>query len=208
MSSATAAATRGDSKVLFMTETAVLVAITLIMGLTPLGTLRTPLLSVSLATIPVAIAAMLVGPASAVACATVFGLTSFYNAVTGTSGLLTALVQISPFGVFVTAVIARLLDGLTTGYIFKGLKKIAPKPVACYLTGLAAPVFNTVFFMSFLMIFFYNSDFMQEQAVALGDHNPMSLIMAMITVQSLLEAITGCLLAGTVSYLVSKALHR
>ena len=103
---ASLASRREDSKVVFMTETAVLIAITLIMGLTPLGTLRTPLLSVSIVTIPVAIAAMLIGPAGAVACAAVFGLTSLYNAVTGTSGLLSTLLQVSPFGVFVTAVVA------------------------------------------------------------------------------------------------------
>ena len=205
---ASLASRREDSKVVFMTETAVLIAITLIMGLTPLGTLRTPLLSVSIVTIPVAIAAMLIGPAGAVACAAVFGLTSLYNAVTGTSGLLSTLLQVSPFGVFVTAVVARVLDGLATGYLFKGIKKVAPKPVACYLTGLAAPVLNTVFFMGSLMLFFYKSDFMMEKAAALGAHNPMSLIVAMVGVQGVIEAIAGCLLGGTVGYLVSKALHR
>ncbi|HCA34043.1 MAG TPA: ECF transporter S component, partial [Lachnospiraceae bacterium] len=66
-----------SSKIRFITETAILIALTLIMGLTPLGTLRTPFLSVSLVTVPVALAAMLIGPAGALICATIFGATSF-----------------------------------------------------------------------------------------------------------------------------------
>ena len=103
-------------------------------------------LSVSLVTVPVALAAMLIGPAGALICATIFGATSFFNAVSGASGLLSTLFQISPIGVFVTAVIARMLCGLCTGYIFKGLHKLSAKPAAYYLTGLAAPLLNTFFF--------------------------------------------------------------
>lgn len=40
-----------------MVELALLLAITIIMGTTPLGTIRTPFLSISLVTIPVAIGA-------------------------------------------------------------------------------------------------------------------------------------------------------
>lgn len=197
-----------SSKIRFITETAILVALTLIMGLTPLGTLRTPFLSVSLVTVPVALAAMLIGPAGALICATIFGATSFFNAVSGASGLLSTLFQISPIGVFVTAFIARMLCGLCTGYIFKGLHKLSAKPAAYYLTGLAAPLLNTFFFMSSLLIFFYHSDYIQNMAVKLGAVNPISFVVALVGVQGLIEAATGCLLAGTIGFLVAKALKR
>lgn len=199
------------SKVQTMVETALLIAVTLIMGLTPLGTIRTPILSVSLVTVPVAIAAMLIGPMGAFACGTVFGITSFINAITGASGLLSALFQVSPFGVFVTAIVCRMLDGISVGLIFAGLSKVLKgkaSAVSYYITGLAAPVLNTVFFMSSLMIFFYNSDYMKEMATKLGAVNPMSLIIAMVGVQGVIEAVTGCVVAGTVGFLVAKALGR
>lgn len=199
---------RADSKVRFMTETAILIAITLLMGLTPLGTLRTPFLSVSLVTLPVAIAAMLIGPMGAFICATVFGLTSLFNAVTGQSGLLSALFQISPFGVFVTAVIARMLMGICDGYIFKGLRRLTKRPVIYYLTGLAAPLLNTLFFMGSLVLFFYNSDYIKGMAQKLGAANPMAFVVALVGTQGLIEAAAGCLLGGTVGFLVAKALHR
>lgn len=203
--------TASTGKVQTMVETALLIAVTLIMGLTPLGTIRTPILSVSLVTVPVAIAAMLIGPMGAFACGTVFGITSFINAITGTSGLLSALFQVSPFGVFVTAIICRMLDGILVGLIFAGLSKVLKgkaSAVSYYVTGLAAPVLNTVFFMSSLMIFFYNSDYMKEIATKLGAVNPMSLIIAMVGVQGVIEAIVGCAVAGTVGLLVAKALGR
>lgn len=191
-----------------MTETAILIAVTLLMGLTPLGTLRTPFLSVSLVTIPVAVAAMLIGPMGAFICATVFGFTSLFNAVTGASGLLSALFEISPFGVFVTAVIARMLDGIFTGLIFKGLHKITRKQVTYYLTGLAAPVLNTLFFMGSLVLFFYKSEYIRNMAQSLGAVNPMSFVIALVGTQGLIEAATGCILGGTVGFLAAKALHR
>lgn len=198
-----------SSRTVTMAETALLIAVTIIMGTTPLGTIRTPFLSVSLVTVPVAIAAMLIGLAGAIACGTVFGITSFINAVTGTSGLLSVLFQVSPFGVFVTAVIARLLDGLFTGIIFQALRRaFKGKSVSYYLTGLAAPLLNTLFFMGSLILFFYRTDYIQNMASKLGAANPFSFVVALVGVQGLIEAAVGCALAGTVGFLAAKALHR
>lgn len=199
---------QSDARILFLTETAILIAITLIMGLTPLGTLRTPFLSISLVTVPVAIAAMLIGPAGALICAAVFGLTSLFNAVSGASGLLSALFQISPFGVIVTALFARMLMGICDGLLFKGLRRITRGPVAYYLTGLAAPLLNTLFFMGSLILFFYHSDYIQGMATKLGAANPMAFVVALVGVQGLIEAACGCVLGGTVGFLAAKALSR
>ena len=58
------------------------------------------------------------------------------------------------------------------------------------------------------MLFFYNSDYMKGVAEKLGAVNPMSLVIAMVGVQGLIEAVTGCIVAGTVGMLVAKALGR
>lgn len=206
---AVSAATKTNAKTRTMVETALLVAVTIIMGMTPLGTIRTPFLSVSLVTVPVALAAMLIGPAGALVCGTVFGITSFINALTGASGLLSTLFNINPFGVFVTAIIARMLDGIFDGLIFKGLHKALKKnPAAYYITGLAAPVLNTVFFMGSLVLFFYNTDYIQDMASSLNATNPMNFIIALVGIQGVIEAVVGCAVAGTVGLLVAKALKR
>lgn len=193
----------------FLVKTALMTAITLLMGLTPLGTIRTPFLSVSIVTVPVAIAAIAVGWQCALICGTVFGLTSFFNALTGTSGMLSVLFTVNPFGVFVTAVIARMLDGLCTGLIFYAFdRRKKAGSAACYLTGLAAPLLNTLFFMSSLILFFWNSGYVQGLVSQFGAANPLSFVIALVGVQGLIEAAAGCIIAGTVGFLLRKALRK
>lgn len=192
-----------------LVENALLIAITLIMGLTPLGTIRTPFLSVSLVTVPVAIAGMMVGSTGSLICGTVFGITSFINALTGTSGLLSTLFTINPFGVFVTAVVARMLMGLLSGLIFRGLHAIRPLKTASYYIGaVSAPVLNTVFFMGSLVLFFYHTDYIQGLVQKLGVANPFAFIIALVGVQGLIEAVVCLLIAGTVGLILAKALQR
>lgn len=192
-----------------LVETALLIAITLIMGLTPLGTIRTPFLSVSLVTVPVAIAGMMVGPTCSLICGTVFGITSFINALTGTSGLLSTLFTINPFGVFVTAVIARMLMGVLCGLIFKGLHRIHGLRTASYYIGaVSAPILNTVFFMSSLILFFYHTDYIQGMVKQFGVTNPFAFVLALVGVQGLIEAVACLAIAGTIGLVLAKALQR
>ena len=57
----TTAATKRSST-LYMVELAMMIAIILLMSFTPLGYLRTPGLSITLLTIPVAVGAIILGP--------------------------------------------------------------------------------------------------------------------------------------------------
>ena len=72
----TAAAKR--SSTLYMVELAMMIAIILLMSFTPLGYLRTPGLSITLLTIPVAVGAIILGPKGGAVCGLAFGATSFY----------------------------------------------------------------------------------------------------------------------------------
>lgn len=192
-----------------LVETSLLIAITLIMGLTPLGTIRTPFLSVSLVTVPVAIAGMMVGPVCSLICGAAFGITSFVNALIGSSGLLSTLFTINPFGVFVTAVVARMLMGLFCGLIFKGTHRIHRLHAASYYIGaVSAPVLNTVFFMGSLVLFFYHTDYIQGIARNFGAANPFTFILALVGVQGVIEAVAGLLIGGTIGLVLSRALHR
>ena len=68
-----------------ITTLALLIAVVLLMSYTPLGYLNIGVLSASLLTIPVAIAAIIMGPMDGAIIGTVFGLTSFFNAMQGKS---------------------------------------------------------------------------------------------------------------------------
>ena len=197
-----------SSKTRYMVETALMIAIVLIMGNTVLGTIPTPFLKVSIVTVPVALAAMLIGPAAGIICGIVFGLNSFAGALTGASGMLSTLFTISPVGVFFTAVVARLLDATLVSFIFQGLKKTKLKQASYYITGALMPLFNTVFFMGALCLFFYNTDYVQGLVAKYNAGNPFAFVIAMVGVQATVEAVIGCLLAGTLGVVLSKVLKR
>ncbi len=184
-----------------MVQLALMVAVTLLMALTPLGYIKTPVLSVTLLTVPVAVAAILLGPVAGALCGFAFGMTSFVNGLLGTgSVLVTGLIQINPFLTFVVTVVARVLVGLLTGLIFKGLYKIEKtRPVSYYVASLCCPLLNTILFMGFLMTFFYDSPAIQASAEKFGTANPFMLVIAMVGVQGAIEAIVCFVIASAVS---------
>ena len=129
------------------------------MGNTLLGTIPTPFLKISIVTVPVALAAMLIGPVAGIICGLAFGINSFIGALNGSSGLLSTLFTISPFGVFVTAIVARVLDAAVTSFVYKFIHKGKLKIASYYIAGAMMPLLNTVFFMGSLCLFFFNTEF-------------------------------------------------
>lgn len=196
----TAAAKR--SSTLYMVELAMMIAIILLMSFTPLGYLRTPGLSITLLTIPVAVGAIILGPKGGAVCGLAFGATSFYMAVTGSSAFAAALFNINPFGTFIVCIAARVLEGWLTGLIFAALYKSPAKKFSYYIASLACPLLNTFFFMGFLCLFFYNTDYIQGIVSSLGVSNPVVFVAAFVGVQGLIEA-GFCFVVGSI---ISKAL--
>ncbi|SDB66795.1 MULTISPECIES: ECF transporter S component [unclassified Butyrivibrio] len=192
----------------YMVETALMIAVVLIMGNTFLGTIPTPLLKISIVTVPVALATMLIGPAAGMICGLAFGINSFVGALTGASGMLSTLFTINPFGVFFTAIVARFLDAAVVSGIYKLIHRGKLTNASYYITGALMPLFNTVFFMTSLCLFFYNTDYVQGLVSNYNATNPFAFVIAMVGVQATVEACIGCILAGTVGMVLSKVLHR
>ena len=202
----TTAATKRSST-LYMVELAMMIAIILLMSFTPLGYLRTPGLSITLLTIPVAVGAIILGPKGGAVCGLAFGATSFYMAVTGSSAFAAALFNINPFGTFIVCIVARVLEGWITGLIFKAVRG-KMKNGAYLVASLACPLLNTLFFMSTLVLIFYHTDYIQGFVTSLGVSNPFTFVVAFVGVQGLIEAIVCFILAGAISRALSAALHR
>ncbi len=104
----------------------ILIAIELIMAFTPLGYLKLGVTPITLLPIPVAIGAILLGPAAGGILGGVFGLTSFYQCF-GMDTFGVILLDISPVGTFILTVVTRILMGVLVGWIYKGLSKIKGK---------------------------------------------------------------------------------
>jgi len=198
------------SRVLTLCEFGMLVAVEIVMSVTPLGYLNLPFLAASLLTIPVAIGAIMLGTWASTALGLLFGITSFIKGFSSTAPMTVAMYAGSIPAAFAVAVGGRVLMGLCTGLLVQGVREaVKKKSIADNIVGsLAAPVLNTVFFMGLLMVFYYHSDYIQGLARTTGITNPFLLIGVMVGTQALIEAAVCGVVSTAVSKALQTALHR
>ena len=193
----------------FLTETALLVAIILVMKLTGLSSIPVGPLNMTLTMVPIAIGAILSGPLVGCILGTVYGFTSLYDAISGGSVMTAFFFQISPVHTFILCVVMRSLVGAGAGWIFRSLHKIDSTKSICYfVTGLLTPMLNTFLFMGYIVLVFYKTDYIQDRVAMLGATNPFMFIVLLVGIQGLVEALTGAVIGGGVAKAVAKALGR
>ena len=116
---------------------ALLTAILMVFSFTPLGTISVggPL-SITMSIIPIAIAAIALGPVGGLIIGAIFGLLSFLQCLSigFPSGMGILTFSISPFFTFIQRVVPRALDGLLVGLIYNALSKLYRKYNAKSLT--------------------------------------------------------------------------
>lgn len=184
-----------DNKVLRLTELSVLLAIILIMGFTPIGYLKFGIVEITLITVPVIIGAVHMGEKAGTLLGLAFGLTSFLQAVFGLSAFGVAMMEISPLFCFLVCVPTRTLMGFLTGVIFKALKR--DNTISYAISGLSGSILNTLFFMTTLILCFWNTEYIQGIAKALGTTNILAFVVAFVGVNGLIEAVC-CTFLGAV----------
>lgn len=146
------------TKKLFNTRQLVLLglmtALVLIFSLTPIGSIPIGPLSITLNVIPVAIAAIALGPVGGAVIGGVFGLFSFLQCfgVGVPSGMGAVLAEINPFLAFVQRFIPRLLDGLLVGFIFKAVSSIKSVRGYYIITGIVSAGFGFALYMSGMLL--------------------------------------------------------
>lgn len=196
-------------KTLYMTELAFLIAIEIIMKLTGLSSIPVGPLVMTFNMIPIAIGAILMGPLAGGILGMIYGFTSFYDAITGASVMTGIFFQLSPVHTFFLCVVTRTLVGVLAGFIFKGLKKIdKTRTISYFVTGLMTPLLNTALFMGYIVVVFYQIDFIQEKVAALGALNPFMYVILSVGIQGLVEAVTGLIIGGGVAKGVDAAINR
>lgn len=191
-----------------LTTLGLLTGVLLLMSVTPLGYFHTFGLDISLMMVPVAIGAMLMGPKAGAWLGLIFGATSFYQAVTGSSEFSTMLFNINPIYAFLLCIPTRVLMGFLTGVIFKAAQKVDKKKTVCYFVGgFFAAFLNTLFFMGVLLICYWNTEFIQGINETLGGLNPLMFVVAFVGVNGALEMPSSCIVGGIVSKAVNRALY-
>lgn len=181
-----------------------LAAIVLIMSTTPLGTLPIGPLSITLNMIPIAIAAIAVGPIGGLIIGFVFGMFSFLQAIgmIMPSGLGMLTFAISPFLTFVQRVGSRALVGFLLGLIFKGVKKMTNSVTGFFVTGFCAAVLNFIFFMGLLVLCFGGSADIAEKWAG---KTVMAYLIATFMSNTIFEILVTTILTGVISLGLYKA---
>ena len=181
-----------------------LAAILLLMAYTPLGYLNIGPLAITFNVIPVAIAAIAVGPAGGAIAGAVFGMTSFLQCigVGGTSAMGAMLFSINPVLAFLQRMVPRVLDGFLLGYIYRFARRRTNPYAACAITGFFSAFLNTLFFMSSLILLFGNTEYVQG---LIGGRNVIIFICAFVGINAVFEMISSTLLTAAVGSALTKA---
>ncbi|MBQ8109334.1 MAG: ECF transporter S component [Clostridia bacterium] len=182
---------------------AVLIAILMVLGVwnipMPGG------LSITFNMIPLAIAAIFVGPLGGLIVGVAFGLISFAQcfSILGYSLQGAMLLQegVMWYWLLLQRLLPRALDGLLLGFLYRLVSKKWNVSVSCAVTGFFAAFLNTAMFMSLLYIMFRNTTLLGEK-MAVGF---FAYIFATVGINGLVEMAVSTLLTGAVGTALYKA---
>lgn len=124
-------------------------AVSVVLGLTPLGIIPIGALGVTTLHLPAIIGAVLEGPVVGGVIGLVFGLVSLYKSIS--TGSILAPIMINPL----VSILPRVLIGPAAYYVFRGLEKLTKKhalSIGC--AAAAGTLTNTVGVMGFIYIFY------------------------------------------------------
>jgi uncharacterized membrane protein len=185
---------------LWITTNAILIAIMIILLIVPpIGYPQIGVISITIMMIPVAIGAIMIGPVSGLILGFIFGVTSLIRCFTGDAFGAT-LFSLNPVYTIILCFVPRILMGWLVGLIFLALSKIKkPKMLSYIVASLSAAVLNTVFFMSGLILLFWNTEYLRN----IGSGTILGLL-SLILVNAIVEAAV-CMIIGTA---VTKALSK
>ena len=161
-------------------------------------------LSITFNMIPVAIAAIALGTGGGAVIGGVFGLISFLQCfgIVGYSGMGAVLVGISPALTFIQRFVSRVLVGVLASLVYKALRKKLNIHLCCLITGFSAAFFNTLFFMSSLVLLFGQTDYIQGMMAGRG---VIAFIIASVGINAVVEMIVAAVVTGAVGAALKKA---
>ena len=198
----------GKDRTVWLVFMAMFIALIILLTCLPIKTLG---LEITLALIPIAVGSVLLGPVSGLILGGVYGVCSFLQCL----GLLlpspfgATLLTINPWLTAVTCIVPRLICGLVPGLVSNAIKKVDKTNVIAQIVGcLTCPIMNTLFFMSFLMLFFGNSELIQGFMEKMGIFNPFLFVFAFVGINGLVEIIACVVIAPAIVKALESAKKR
>ena len=182
----------------------VLAAMVMLFSFTPIGSVPIGPLVITLNVIPVAIAAVALGPVGGAIIGAVFGMFSFLQCfgIGIPSGMGAMLVQINPFFAFVQRFIPRALDGFLAGLIFNAVAKATDVRLSYFVTGFCTALMNTAFFMLSLVFLFGNTEYVQG---LMKGKSVLPFIVSFVGINAVVEMITATIVTGAVGFALYQA---
>ena len=188
-----------------------LMSIMLILSYTPLGYLKTAGVEITFNMIPVAIAAIVLGPVGGAIIGGVFGITSFLQCI-GVGGLSpfgAALFAINPVYTFIFCFFTRVLVGVIVGSVCRLTEKHIKRltSVRCAIAGFLAAFINTALFMVTLVFLFGGDPFIKDM---IGGRNFIVFACMFVGFNAVLEMIASTVITTAVGVplLKSKVLSK
>ena len=195
------AKSKKNERILRLVQLSNLVALLIIFGFTNLGYIKIGVIEITLNVIPVAIGAIVLGPYAGAVCGAVFGLTSFWQAASGTSAFGMMLFQHDPLKTFILCFVPRVLEGLLTALVFKALMKAFKNKnsVPCAVASLCCPLLNTLLFVGSFILLFMKTDVFSGLYTQSAADNLGAFFIWFVGLNGIVEAIAGFIIATAVS---------
>ena len=191
------------TKIARMTLLAMLVAVLIVLAFVnipmPMG------LSITFNMIPVAIAVMAMGMPGGLIIGGAFGLISFLQCfgICGSSALGAALVSVSPVLMFIQRFVSRVLVGVLAAVIYRAVGKTrAPLYIRGLVTGFSAAFFNTLFFMTLLVLFFGSTE---KLAGPIAEKGVLMYIITSVGINAVVEMAVAAVVTGAAGVALKKA---
>lgn len=204
---------RRNNTIYLMAICALMISIMLIFGFTPIGTISTGALTITLMGIPVAVMACTFGPLMGSFAGFIWGIISIAQAFLGmdaTGVLILTSPNISAAtkygGLICMCIISRVLCGFLSGLIYDLVKIKDRRGFLSSLAGSAATsFFNTFFFMFFFCLFFYNMPEIQE---TYQPQNVFLFVFTIIGLNFVVEFLVNAIAGSAISFGVSEAARK
>jgi len=170
-----------------------MLAITIILDMTPLGMIPLGTISATIVHIPTIITGVILGPVAGFIMGTAFGIVTLIHAATRPVTVLDPLF-INPL----VSVLPRMFIGVASYYVFLGMSRLLKKSpikntLSSFAGGMAGSLTNTglVFLMLYLV---YAREVVEKLGVSFG-----AFLIAIFTTNAIAEAIIGGIITAPIA---------
>lgn len=193
--------------------TSMLAAICFVLGLTPVGYIPIPPVSMTLLCLPVIIGTITEGLAVGMLLSLIFGITSFLKAIGLTmvpDALGTYLLNISVVRTLIVIFIPRLLIPVTTWFTYKLISKNGEtrRKVSTGIASFVGSITNTIFFLGVMYLLFLP----EIDKVAAGFQTKPDLLFGVLAtlgaINGLPEAAVAVLLCVPIVWALTKSKNK